>query len=344
MIYFNKGLTRDSISIDWRWNGRGVKLVDTAGIRRMAKRRGDNIDNHNSGNGITNGSKNYYKNGNQNAVIEDVAVQDAMRAMKVADVAVLVLDAGAGILQRQELAIADAVVREGRALVVAANKMDLLLGDYENDNKKGGPKSTYSSEDYANDVRHQIESRFPMLRGTPVVPMSSLEGKGVDELMPVAFNARDRWERVVGTGPLNRWLSEVISDRPPPLMVRSGKGGGGHHSHRPLRVKYVIQTKGRPPTFLLFCNVSALPQTYLRYLIRNFQETFEMYGMEVRMSIKKSADGNPYDSSKSKSSKGRIGIGGAPSRRKRQMKELKSTGKRSKKSEGRSRGTPGRWR
>ena len=268
------GLTRDSIAVKWSWKGRPVELADTAGIRKGAKReRSDNI--------------------------EDLAVQDAMRSMKVADVAVLVLDAEARMLQRQELAIADAVVREGRSLVVAANKMDLLVDE------------EYSARDYATAVQEQIEIRFPMLRRTPVVPMSSLTGENVHRLMPVVFNARDRWQQIISTGMLNRWLSEVLDAQGPPL-----------HNGRPIRIKYIMQTKGRPPTFLLFCNVEELPTSYLRYLARNFQETFQMYGMEVRMAIKKSAD-NPYENKKKSKS---IGIGGWEGRQKRLVKSLKKTG------------------
>eukprot|EP01082_Thalassiosira_pseudonana_P000846 g1337.t1 g1337 contig10:1882290-1882865(+) len=186
------------------WKDKHVQLVDTAGIRRGVKRERSNE-------------------------IEDLAVLDAMRAMKFADVAVLVLDAQARYIQRQELAIADAVVREGRALVVAANKMDLIVD------------AGYTKEDFANAVQEQIEKRFPMLRKTPVIAMSSLYGKNVHKLMPVVFEARDRWSRVVSTGMLNRWLEEVLDEHSPP----SQQG-------RPTKIKYILQTKGRPPTFLLF--------------------------------------------------------------------------------------------
>lgn len=275
------GLTRDAIAINWSWMGRPVQLVDTAGIRRMAKR--DHSDD-----------------------IEDLAVRDAMRAMKIADVAVLVLDADARMLQRQELAIADAVVREGRSLVIAANKMDLLV------------ESDYTKEQYATGVSNQIESRFPMLRSTPVVPMSSLTGEAVEDLMPVVFNARDRWARVINTGTLNRWLVDVIEEQPPPMI-----------QGRPIRIKYIMQVKGRPPTFMLFCNVDKLPVSYLRYLTRHFQNTFEMFGMEVRLSVKKSAPENPFHDKDKK--RGGSGVGGADFRKKRLISNLKATGQPKKK-------------
>jgi GTP-binding protein len=221
------------------------------------------------------------------------------------------------MLQRQELAIASAVVREGRSLVVAANKMDLLI-----DNQ-------YKPEDFARQVQEQIESRFPMLRKTPVVAMSSLTGENVDDLMPVVFNARDRWSRTITTGILNSWLAEVIASHPPP----NEKG-------RPTKIKYIMQTKGRPPTFLLFSNQDSLPESYLRYLTRSFQDTFEMYGMEVRLAIKRSASSNPFDSGKRRHGRG---VGGKEGRKQRAIETLKSTGTLSTKKRRRFRYTSRRF-
>jgi GTPase len=267
------GLTRDAIAVNWFWKGRPVQLVDTAGIRKRPNR--DHSDD-----------------------IEDLAVQDAMRAMKIADVAVIVLDAGARVLQRQELAIADAILREGRALVIAANKMDLIV------------EEDYTKEEFADAVRDQLESRFSILRKTPIVPMCSLTGEYVDSLMPVVFDARDRWAQTISTGKLNGWLREVLIGQPPPLV--NGK---------PVKIKYILQKKGRPPTFLLFCNTDEIPENYSRYLVRHFQDTFRMYGMEVRMTAKKSATSNPFLAS-SKKRRG-FGIGGHTAQKSRKQQELK---------------------
>lgn len=275
------GLTRDAISIQWSWKSMPVQIVDTAGIRRIIQR--DYQDK-----------------------IEDLAVQDAMRAMKTADVGVLVLDAGAQLLQRQELAIADAIVKEGRALVVVANKMDLLVD------------TEYTRDDYENGVRQQIEERLPMLRRTPVVPMSSLTGECVQDLMPIVFRARERWERQITTGLLNRWLKDVMQTHPPPA-----------HKGQSVKIKYIMQTKGRPPTFLLFCNVDVMSPTYMRYLMKNFQETFEMFGMEVRMAIKKSAVENPYSNNVGKRAGG--SVGGREARLSRNVNHLKTHGTKFKK-------------
>ena len=199
------------------------------------------------------------------------------------------------------------VIREGRALVVVANKMDLLLC------------AEYTKNDFVSAVRKQLEQRYPMLRKTPVLAISALNNTGVEELMPVVLSARDRWAKVITTGLLNRWLSDVIQSKAPPLS----------ESGRKINIKYIMQTKGRPPTFLLFCNVKALPVSYIRFLIRNFQDTFEMFGMDIRMAVKESASQNPYISHKNKKigmGGTRLGVGGSENRKKRFLDTLKSTG------------------
>ncbi|KAL3912925.1 MAG: hypothetical protein SGILL_006696, partial [Bacillariaceae sp.] len=211
------GLTRDAIAAEWiTEDGQEVQLVDTAGIQKLTKRMDD--------------------------AIEDMSVADALRAMKVAEVAVLVLDADAMYIQRLELALCNAVVEEGRALVVAVNKIDLLDFDEE-----------YTPEQFLEAVREQLETRIPMLRNTPIVPMSCITGEGITDLLPTLTDARDRWARTFPTGVLNRWLREVIDSAPLPVVsgVRA-------------KLKYIIQTKGRPPTFIIFANVDELPDTYLR--------------------------------------------------------------------------------
>mmetsp|Transcript_6062 Transcript_6062/g.6933 ORF Transcript_6062/g.6933 Transcript_6062/m.6933 type:complete len:648 (-) Transcript_6062:66-2009(-) len=278
------GLTRDAIAVEFNFDNLGdnhlVQLVDTAGIRKLTKRIGDSI--------------------------EDQSVADALRAMQVAEVAVLVLDAKELYIQRQELAICNAVLNEGRALVIAANKMDLIE-----------MSSEYTPRDFATSVREQIESRIPMLRNIPIVPMSCISGKGVSKVLPTVLDARNRWARTISTGLLNRWLGEVVTGTQPPFVegVRA-------------KLKYIIQTKGRPPTFIIFSNVKSLPESYLKYLTHQFQDSFELFGMPVRLVVKTSAKVNPYDSKKKKRSG--FGLGGKKARFQRRIEKWKVNHKKNK--------------
>jgi GTPase len=268
-------LTRDAIATTWEWNDNIVELVDTAGIRKLTSRMDDPI--------------------------EDMAVADTLRALKVAEVVVLVLDADAMHIQRQELAICNAVMEEGRALVIAANKMDLLEMSDE-----------YGPQDFADAVRDQVESRIPMLRKIPIVPMSGLTGEGVSDLLPTVLDARNRWQRTMSTGLLNKWLQEVVQGAPPPVVagVRA-------------KLKYIVQTKGRPPTFILFTNTDSLPETYIRYLTKQFQDSFELFGMPVRMIVKRSSKSNPYFKPNQVKRSG-FGLGGKNARIGRRKKEFQS--------------------
>jgi GTPase len=234
------GLTRDAIAVQWKMeDGQVVQLVDTAGIRKLTKRINESI--------------------------EDMSVADSLRAMQVAEVVVLVLDAKALYMQRLELALCNAVLEEGRALVIAANKMDLLEMSHD-----------YTPQDFKDAVREQVESRMPLLRNVPIVPMSCLTGEGVAELLPTIIDARNRWARKFPTGVLNRWLQEVM------IGVSSPVVGGVK-----AKLRYIIQTKGRPPTFIIFSNVGELPDTFLRYLTKHFQDTYRLFGMPVRLVVQK---------------------------------------------------------
>eukprot|EP00535_Pseudo-nitzschia_heimii_P003560 CAMPEP_0197187496 /NCGR_PEP_ID=MMETSP1423-20130617/15947_1 /TAXON_ID=476441 /ORGANISM="Pseudo-nitzschia heimii, Strain UNC1101" /LENGTH=445 /DNA_ID=CAMNT_0042639077 /DNA_START=551 /DNA_END=1888 /DNA_ORIENTATION=+ len=276
------GLTRDAIAIEWYWKDTLVQLVDTAGIRKLTKRKND--------------------------ALEDMAVADALRAMKVAEVAVLVLDAEELYIKRQELAICNAVLNEGRSLVIAANKIDLLDLPRE-----------YSPQDFANSVREQIESRIPLLRNVPVVPMSCLSGKGVSALLPTAVDARNRWSQTISTGLLNRWLREVVTGANMPIVegVRA-------------KLKYIIQTKGRPPTFIIYSNVNLIPESYLRYLTKHFQDSFKFFGIPIRLVIKVSSKSNPY-SERQKKKRAGFGLGGRNARLQRRVKEIRAYRNQSKK-------------
>jgi GTP-binding protein len=232
------GLTRDAVPLDWSHGGRPITLVDTAGLRRRAR--------------VTD-------------QLETLSARESERAIRRANLVVLVLDARE-MLHRQELSIARMVEDEGRALVIAANKWD-LVGD------RGGALDR---------LRDRLETSLPQLKGVPFVTVSALEGQGLDQLMAAVFRAEELWNKRIPTGPLNRWLEGVLAHHPPPLAAG-----------RRVRLRYITQVKARPPSFALFVNLpSDLPDSYVRYLANALREDFDLPGVPIRLRARKGR--NPY--------------------------------------------------
>jgi len=238
------GLTRDAIAIDWSWDGRPIRLVDTAGLRRKAKVSG---------------------------ALEGLAVMDTLRVVRFAEVVVLMVDARTvqdfgGGLERQDLTIASQVEEEGRALVIAANKWDLVED----------PVKTRRM------IMESLETSLTQVRGVPVVTISALEGDNLDALMAAVLSAEAAWNRRVTTGQLNRWLEGALEAHTPPLV-----------DGRRIKIRYMTQVKARPPTFALFVNrPDGLPDSYLRYLTNSLRTTFGLEGVPVRLHMRKPR--NPY--------------------------------------------------
>ena len=232
------GITRDSISVEWEWRGRPIKLFDTAGMRRKAKVQ---------------------------EKLEKLSVADGLRAIRFAEVVIIVLDATIPF-EKQDLQLADLIVREGRAPVIAFNKWDLI----------DEPQATLAA------LREQTERLLPQVRGIRAVPVSAETGRGLDKLMDAVIATHRVWNVRISTGRLNRWLEGVLAQHPPPAV-----------SGRRLKVKYATQVKTRPPGFVLSCTrPDELPQSYIRYLANSLRETFDMPGIPLRLSVR--ASDNPY--------------------------------------------------
>ena len=233
------GITRDSITLDWEWQGRPVRLVDTAGLRKRAK-----VDDK----------------------LERLSAADTRRAIDHAEVVVLLLDATRG-LEAQDLRIADQVVEEGRALVVALNKWDVA------DNASA----------LFNGVKAALEEGLSQLRGVPVLAISAKTGKGVDDVLKVAFELRESWSRRTPTGELNRWFESAVDANPPPAP-------GGKR----IKLRYITQVKTRPPSFVVFgTRVDQLPDSYRRYLLNSMRRDLKIGPIPLRLSFR--APRNPFD-------------------------------------------------
>jgi GTP-binding protein len=232
------GTTRDSIAVEISWNGRDFRVFDTAGLRRRSR-----IEEK----------------------LEKLSVADALRAVRFAEVVVLMVDAQ-NKFEEQDLRIADLIEREGRALVIAVNKWDLVTA-------KPGAISA---------LRTEADHWLPQVKGAPLVAVSGLMGEGIDRLMRAIEDAYAVWNRRVPTAALNRWFEQAVSANPPPAV-----------SGRRLKLNYITQAKARPPSFVLFCSrADAVPQSYLRYLVNSLREAFELPGTPVRIALREKA--NPF--------------------------------------------------
>lgn len=232
------GITRDSISVEWSYRGRPIKLYDTAGMRKRSK-----VEDK----------------------LEKLAVSDGLRAVKFAEVVVLLLDATIPF-EKQDLAILSIIEREGRALVVGVNKWDLVAGE-------------------AGRFQRMVEDAERLIsnvKGAQIIPLSGMTGSGTDQLMDACFKAAEIWSTRVSTGQINRWLQGVLEKHPPPAI-----------SGRRIKIRYATQVKARPPHFALFgSQLDGLPDSYTRYLINSLRETFNLPGTPIRLSMRTAK--NPY--------------------------------------------------
>lgn len=223
------GITRDAISVELEWRGKKVKLFDTAGMRKRAK---------------------------VNEKLERLSVADSLRAIRFAEVVVLMIDATSP-LEKQDIQIADLVVREGRALVIGVNKWDLIE---DRDALLGL-------------MRDRLEIALPQVRGVPLVTFSGLTGRGIDRIMPKVLDIHEKWNSRVSTAALNKWLSGAVERHAPPAVAG-----------RRVSIRYMTQVKSRPPTFALFSSrADALPESYQRYLVNSIRDQFDIPSVPIRL-------------------------------------------------------------
>ncbi len=232
------GITRDSIAINWNWEDRPVRLIDTAGLRRKSK-----VDDK----------------------LEKLSAADTQRSIDFAEVVVLLLDATRG-LEAQDLRIADQIFEEGRAMVIALNKWDVA----ENGS------SLFQG------VRGALEEGFAQVKGVPLLTISAVTGKGVDQLLKAAFDVREAWSQRISTGQLNRWFEDAVEKNPPPAP-------GGKR----IKLRYMTQIKSRPPSFVVFgTRVDQLPESYRRYLVNGIRRDLGFGAVPVRLTFR--APKNPF--------------------------------------------------
>ncbi len=232
------GITRDAISINWKWRGHAIQLFDTAGLRRRSR---------------------------VGEYSEKLARNDALRAIRFAEVVILLVDAQQS-LDKQDLHLADLVAQEGRALVLAANKSDIV------------PDRAL----FHRALEKMADEKLSQVRGLPIVLVSAQENWGLDRLMERALKIHEVWNRRISTGELNRWFAEITARHPPPAVAG-----------RRIRLRYITQASSRPPTFVAFCSrPDALPESYKRYVVNELRRAFDIAGIPIRLHLRKGK--NPY--------------------------------------------------
>ena len=232
------GITRDAIAVTCDWGGRAFRIFDTAGLRKKAKVQ---------------------------ARVEKLSTGDAVRAIRFAEVVVVLMDDD-NAFETQDLRIADLAEREGRAVVVAISKWDLV----EDKNAR------------SRELRETFERMLPQLKGAPVVTVSGLTWRGLERLREAILEMHRVWNTRVTTAQINRWLGEVVEQHPPPAV-----------SGRRLKLRFMTQVKARPPSFVAWCSrPDALPASYVRYLVNGLRQAFGLKGVPIRLALRKGE--NPY--------------------------------------------------
>ena len=232
------GITRDAIAVDLEWQGRRVRVHDTAGLRRRSR---------------------------VEEKLEKLSIADTLNAIRFAEVVIVLVDAQTPF-EEQDVRIADLVEREGRAVVIGFNKVDLV-------ERESGTRQR---------LRELVDRVLPQIKGAPVVAISARSGEGLDHLMKSVIDAHAVWNRRVPTAALNRFLAQASEAHPPPAI----RG-------RRIRLDYMTQPKSRPPTFVLFSSrAAALPETYRRYLINGLRDAFALPGTPIRLTLRGKA--NPF--------------------------------------------------
>ncbi len=239
------GTTRDSIHVPLVRGDRSYILIDTAGVRRRGR-----IDD----------------------LLEKFSVVKTLQAIDEANVVIMVLDAHAGVAE-QDATLAGYALEQGRAMVVAVNKWDLLTPD---------ERARFQWE---------FDRKLGFLEFAKIHLISALHGKGVGELFPSVDAAFESAHRALSTPKLNRALASAIQANPPPMI----------RGRRP-RLKYAHQGGRNPPRIIVHGNqVAALSAAYRRYLAKSFREAFHLVGTPVFVECRQEA--NPYKSQRRASHK-----------------------------------------
>lgn len=226
------GTTRDSIDTPFRYHNRDLIFVDTAGLRRQAK--------------IDRGLEFY------SSLRTELAIERA-------DVCMLLVDATEPI-HVQDLKIAEKAWRSGCALIIVANKWDLV------------EKETNTAVEF----ERKLHERAPPLRWTPVIFTSALTGLRVRKVLDLIVEVAEQRERRISTREVNEVVHKLAMRTMPP-----------HFRGMPIKLLYATQVAVKPPTFVIFVNQpKGVPEHYLRYLQNGFRAAWGFIGTPIRLRLR----------------------------------------------------------
>jgi GTP-binding protein len=236
VVYDHPGTTRDSIEVPFSIGERHYRLIDTAGMRRRAR---------------------------ISETVEHFSVIKTLQAIEACHVAILLLDAHAGIGE-QDATLAAHLIDSGRALVVAVNKWDGLTPDARAA------------------LRSAIERKLPFLGFAEQHRISALHGSGVGLLLEAADRAYANAMRTLPTPLLTRLLEDAVREHSPPLV-----------KSRRIKLRYAHQGGRNPPIIVIHGNqTESLPESYQRYLISRLREALRLQGTPLRLELKSGT--NPF--------------------------------------------------
>lgn len=233
------GTTRDAIATYTRYNGIELEIIDTAGSR---------------------------KNKNANSIEESLSLKSTKTAVELANVVILVVDSGQPFEVR-DIQLAGYVIKEGRGLIIALNKCDLL------------PHGKWES--FIAKCRSKLPEKLN--NSYKIIPISATKNQNVGELLKSAIRMYDRWKTVIDTKSLNKWL-EAATAANPSSSVES----------RVAKFSFIRQISSRPPSFIIFgTRILALASNYVRYLENSLREHFGLKYIPIRILVKQKK--NPFN-------------------------------------------------
>ncbi|AUO54699.1 ribosome biogenesis GTPase Der [Ehrlichia canis] len=231
------GTTRDSIDIEYQYKDQMFTLIDTAGMRKKAK------------------------------VIEEIEVSSVHKtigSINRSDIVVLVIDSVYGI-EQQDLYIADLAIQNGKALIVALNKWDMI--------------ARKDRSELLKDICNYNKLNFEV----PIVEISALKNINCNKVIDKSIELYKYLKMRISTPMLNKWLKLAVDYHKPPLF--HGKV---------VKLKYITQVRVMPPAFIIVVNnLNAIDLTYQQYLMRSLRKHFSINEIPIKLNLKKNK--NPYD-------------------------------------------------